>query len=75
MIDPLEALYRALGAKVGVVINTDNPRLFRDKLYEARRKADDPDLHGLSIVVSPRNPNELWILKNGKEAGAGEGDA
>lgn len=59
--------YEALRAEYGVIIQTDNPALTIQHLYTARRKADDAELQGLSIVQSPTNPSELWIIKNAKK--------
>lgn len=59
--------YEALRAEYGVIIQTDNPALTIQHLYAARRKAGDAELQGLSIVQSPTNPSELWIIKNAKK--------
>ena len=56
--------YEALGSPLGVVIATDNPERFRQKLYALRREANDPMLKDISIVVSPSNPgSHLWLVK------------
>lgn len=59
--------YEALRAEYGVIIQTDNPALTIQHLYAARRKSGDDALKGLSIVQSPTNPSELWIVKNAKK--------
>lgn len=55
--------YAALGSEKGVVITTNNTALCIQRLYAARKKANDPDLDGISIVQSPTVPGELWLVK------------
>lgn len=62
--EALEFWYAALRADIGVVIDTDNVSRLQQKLYIARREAQDPSLEGLSIVISPTSPStQLWIVK------------
>ncbi len=35
---------------------------YREHMYKARREAMDPQLDGLSIVVSPTDEQEAWIV-------------
>lgn len=56
--------YSALASEFGVVVWSDNPDALKQRLYAARREAMDPALESLSIVVSPTNPEHLWIVKN-----------
>jgi len=67
-ISPLEAWYEALASKLGIVISVDDPQLFIQRMYKARKEAGDPQLDGLSILASPINPAEIWVLKNGKNS-------
>lgn len=59
----LEHWYQALRSPAGVCLRTDDFEATRQKLYKARREVLDPDLDGLSIVQSPTDSNELWIVK------------
>jgi len=58
----LEFLYTALGEPYGIVIETDNFDKARQRLYAARREAQDETLSGLSILQSPTNPAHIWIV-------------
>lgn len=62
----MELWYAALHEEFGIVVKSSNTQLLVQKLYAARRKAEDQRLDGLSIRQSPFNAAELWILKNGK---------
>lgn len=58
----IELLYAALNSDLGVIVETSNPQLLRQKLYQVR--GDDPALLVLSIVASRTNPeNHLWIVR------------
>lgn len=60
----VELLYRALEAKIGIVITTSDPHRCRTKLYQARAEACNPDFEQLSIRPSHSNPtSELWVLR------------
>ena len=60
----LNILYEALGAQFGVVLQCEGPsEKVRQKLYLLRKEHGDPDLECLSIVQSPSNPSQLWIVK------------
>lgn len=59
----IEFWYSAVGAEVGICIeSTDVPSL-KAKLYQVRRDEDDPSLESLALVDSPTTPNQLWIVK------------
>lgn len=58
-----ELLYTAYHSPLGIVVNTDDIEHLRQKLYAIRR--ENPMLHCLSLVVSPINPGDLWIVKQG----------
>lgn len=58
----LEFWYQALNSPGGIVIRTNNPPLFRQNAYKARREAHDPQLMLLSLCHSPTDPNELWVV-------------
>jgi len=59
----LNLLYEALGSQFGVVLQCDNAEKVRQRLYKLRTEQGDPDLECLSIVQSPSNPSQLWIVK------------
>lgn len=65
-LDYVEFWYEALRAEFGVVIETNNRDLFRQRLYAARRAAQDDDLEGISILWSPLNRVHLWLAKTEK---------
>jgi len=62
----LEHWYAALGAQHGVEVDCcgNSPESVRQRLYQARKAAQDPDLDVLSIAVSPANPANLWIYRS-----------
>jgi hypothetical protein len=62
----LEFWYRALAADSGIILVTSDRDALRQRLYAARRASGDADLDGLSLVLSPTDDNQLWIIKNGK---------
>jgi hypothetical protein len=57
----LEYLYDALAQPVGTVIQTSNPELLRQKLYQLRRD-QAPTFEDLAFLISPTNPDQLWII-------------
>lgn len=64
MTNFLEPWYAALRANIGVAVQTNDTTICKMKLYAARKDVGDPDLQGLSILVSPISPaTELWIVK------------
>lgn len=65
----IEHLYSALHSPLGIVIQTDNAERTRQKLYRARRELMNPELDKLSLVISPTDPSQLWIVKNDPQKG------
>lgn len=63
--EALEYWYDALREEVGIVVEVleGSTDMFKAKLYQARRDAQDPSLEGLSLVDSPSTPNQVWIVK------------
>lgn len=59
----LNLLYEALGSQFGVVVQCSDTEKVRQKLYSLRKESGDADLEILSMVQSPTNPQQLWILK------------
>ena len=59
----LNMWYEALGATMGVVVETDDVKRCREKLYAIRREHRDPDLDILSIVQHPTSSNCLMIIR------------
>jgi hypothetical protein len=70
----LEHWYAALRSPEGIVLRVSDFNAVRQKLYAARKEAMDPELDGLSLVQSPTDPNELWIVKKESADGPSEGD-
>lgn len=66
----LELLYQALRETYGIRVRTDNLKLLREKLYALRNKHEE--LKALSLVQSPFDPNELWIVKTRKDTQDGK---
>lgn len=67
----LELWYAALREDIGVVIETDDPDRCIQKLYAARRQAQDPDLNAISIVRSPTDNFHLWLVKRYEQTQSG----
>lgn len=63
-------LQEALDSPMGVVVETNERILLRNKLYAVRR-SHKPLFDGLSIVLPPAQ-GELWIVK--KEPADGEAE-
>ena len=59
----LEYLYTALASPLGTILECNDVRALRQKLYVERLAADDPALACLSLVPSPLNPRQLWLVK------------
>lgn len=59
----LNHLYEALGSAFGVVVQCSHTEKARQAYYKLRKEAQDPDLESLSIVQSPTDPQQLWIVK------------
>lgn len=64
----LEHWYAALSSDYGVVIRCSDRERTRQRLYAARKEAQDPDLDDLSICFSPTNSSDLWIVKRKRHA-------
>jgi hypothetical protein len=60
-----ELLYRALGSELGVVVETNDPERLRQRLYALRKEI--PEGSQLAFLISPLNPQDLWIIKQPKE--------
>lgn len=67
-ISHLELWYRALAATHGIIVVTSDRDALRQRLYAARRAAGDPDLDALSLVLSPTDDSQLWIIKRSSNA-------
>jgi len=59
----IEFLYNALASPHGTILETTSVERLRQKLYATRRELDDEALEALSIVPSPTNECELWIVR------------
>lgn len=64
----LELWYQAIASDIGVCVETTDRHLMSQRLYAARAAAKDPDLDGVSIVMSPTDDSHLWLIKNGKKS-------
>lgn len=64
-LELVELMYAAIHSEFGVVIETSDPERLRQKLYPLRKK--NPDFDPLAFVISPLNPQDLWIIKQPKE--------
>jgi len=60
-------LYNALHSPFGVVFQTDDIERAKARFYSTRAKLGDPKLDCLSLVTSPTDSTQLWIVKKGKE--------
>lgn len=60
----LEYWYQALESKFGIVVKTDNVSGTLQRLYKARKEANDPALSELHLRRSPVDPEAIWIVKN-----------
>lgn len=58
--DLLSFLYRAAATPHGISVETTDVTQLRAKLYSLMR--DRPEFSNLSLVPSPINPLELWII-------------
>lgn len=59
----LDLWYQALATPVGMAFTTNDRNALRQKLYAARAATGDPDLDKLSLVLSPTDENQIWIVK------------
>lgn len=70
----LELWLTALKAEVGIAITTDNRRLLRQHLYQARAEANRPELDEM-VILTPENEGELWVVHEDADApGTGDED-
>lgn len=60
LIDYLEFWYAALRSPMGVSIRTNNQRVCRDRLRDAKRRSGDPDLNNYFIAVP--DDDHLWLV-------------
>lgn len=58
--DLMVHLYRAASTPRGIAVETDDVTRLRQKLYALMR--DRPEFSNLSLIPSPLNPRELWIV-------------
>ena len=55
--------YHALSSPRGIRLTSTDRRLTIQRLYKARAERDDPAISDLSIVLSPANPDDFYIVK------------
>lgn len=60
MTDLISLLYRAAATPLGIVVETDDVTRLRQQLYTAMKKKTE--FGNLSLIPSPVNPRELWIV-------------
>lgn len=58
-----EILYDALRSPYGLVVETNDAELFRQRAYKIRK--DSPALASLSFIISPTNGLDIWIVNKG----------
>ena len=69
MSPELELLYQALEAKYGIVVKVSDFHLASQRLYAARRKAEDTALNQLQFRRGIGDPEgELWITHAPRQA-------
>lgn len=60
-----ELLYQALASPLGIIVVTsDDPEAVRQKLYRVRAASEV--FSEISLVMSPTNPQQIWLVKNVK---------
>lgn len=68
MDDLLTHWYTALREPIGLCLRTNDRNLLRQRLYAIRARAKDEALEKLSIIFSPNEEDQLWIIKNESSA-------
>ena len=60
-----DSWHRALKARCGIVLQTNDPQRAKVELYEARKNLlpDLPELAEFSILSSPTSQTELWLAR------------
>lgn len=61
----LDKFFRALASPLGIVLATDNPQRLVSKLNEIIQASTDPAFAELSVVVSPVEKNQIWLVNRG----------
>lgn len=59
----LAYLFQAMASPFGIVILTTNQELLRQRLYQERKKLNDPLYECLQFRISPSSEGEIWIIK------------
>lgn len=63
MSNPLEILYTALHAEIGIVVSTEEPEALKAQINYLKKGR--PEFAGLSVWRSPTQPeSELWVGKS-----------
>lgn len=62
----LELWNRALKAKIGIAISTNDRQLLRMQLYRARTEINNAELEEI-VIIFPQKENELWLVKRGAD--------
>jgi hypothetical protein len=55
--------YQALGSPAGLKLRSKDVHRLRRFLWQARKRSKDRDLWSLSLVLSPHDRDELWIVR------------
>lgn len=71
-MNPTFFWYRALESELGIIINTDNIELAKQRLYQARALEGNPALNVLSLLDVD---GQLWIINVEKANEAQRGSA
>lgn len=63
----LDFFSAALGAEVGIAIQTEDPVLLKNQLYKERSAAGIEAFEQLRLTI-PEGKSEVWIFKRGQDA-------
>ena len=55
--------YSALSSPYGIELISSDVEALRQRLYAARREAQDTDLEQIALCMSPFDPMRLWLVK------------
>jgi len=61
-----ELWFQALASDFGIVVETNDRNGLRQALYRARVETKNPALDNLSLILSPTDEAQVWIMKKPK---------
>lgn len=59
----LSPWYQALATPLGIKLRSNDVHRLRSRLWTERKRSKDRDLWSLSLVLSPHDRDELWIIR------------